>query len=78
VSELDNLRRLRRELYNALQAQMGEPDFTTWFVNVFRDKLAEVKGSQGDRDRGHLHIIDTQDLTQTASFEAAKRGRGGK
>lgn len=74
---MGELLKLRLDLYKALRDMMGEPEFSKWFVNTFREKLAEVKESRSDRDRSVLRRLDTGDLSRTASFEAVRRSRGG-
>jgi len=73
---MDKLAELRAELENALRDKMGEPEFSKWYVDTFRDKLAEVKRSRENRGPGSLprrSSVTTSDLTRTESFLAAGR-----
>jgi len=63
------LQRLR--LFSALKAEMGEPEFTKWFVETFREKLAEVKGVKAERDRNPEPRLTTSDLMMDEAQELA-------
>jgi hypothetical protein len=58
--------KLRIELYRALSDLMGEPEFTKWFAETFRAKLAEVKGEQVGRCLTTGDLVDTESWLEVA------------